>query len=144
MPLGIFRNRNVTGANLVQVLMVAGMFGIFFLGALYLQRVLGFDPVQVGVAFLPVSVGIGVLSLKFSPILVTRFGPRAVLVPGLVSILVGLVLFTQVPVDGNYWTDVLPDDAAARHRRRPVVPRDDDARDVGCRRQRRRAGLRAS
>jgi EmrB/QacA subfamily drug resistance transporter len=108
MPLAIFRNRNVTGANVVQVLMIAGMFGMFFLGALYLQRVLGFDPIQVGIAFLPVSVGIGVLSLRFSPILVTRFGPRTVLVPGLVSILAGLLLFTQVPVHGDYFTDVLP------------------------------------
>ena len=62
----IFRSRNVAGANLVQMLMVAGLFGMFFLGALYLQRVLGFDPVEVGLAFLPVSVLIGALSLRVS------------------------------------------------------------------------------
>src|SRR4051812_36862194 len=88
--------------------MVAGMFGMFFLGALYLQRVLGFDPVEVGVAFLPVSVGIGILSLRVSPNLVTRFGARTVLVPGLVSLVAGLLLFTRVGVDSSYWTAVLP------------------------------------
>ena len=67
MPLGVLRSRNVAGANLVQILMVAGLFGMFFLGALYLQRVLGFDPVEVGLAFLPVSVLIGALSLRVSP-----------------------------------------------------------------------------
>ena len=83
MPLRIFRSRNVSGANLVQILMVAGLFGMFFLGALYLQRVLGYDAVETGVAFLPVSVGIGVLSLGFSARLMARFGERATLLPGL-------------------------------------------------------------
>ena len=82
VPLRIFRSRNVSGANVVQVLMVAGMFGMFFLGALYLQRVLGYDAVQIGAAFLPVAVGIGVLSLGFSARLITRLGARAVLLPG--------------------------------------------------------------
>ena len=63
---GCFRSRNVAGANLVQVLMVAGLFGMFFLGALYLQRVLGYDAIEIGLAFLPVSLGIGILSLGFS------------------------------------------------------------------------------
>ncbi len=108
MPLGVFRNRNMAGANLVQILMVAGMFGMFFLGALYLQRVLGFEPIEVGVAFLPVSIGIGILSLRVSPNLVTRYGARRVLVPGLVSLLAGLLVFTQVGVDSSYWTGVLP------------------------------------
>ena len=108
VPLGIFRARNLTGANLVQTLMVAGLFGMFFLGALYLQRVLGFSAIEVGVAFLPVSVSIGMLSLRVSPRLVTRFGARTVLVPGLVLIAAGLALFARVPVDGHYLPDVLP------------------------------------
>jgi EmrB/QacA subfamily drug resistance transporter len=108
MPLRVFRSRNVWAANLIQCLMVAGMFGMFFLGALYLQRVLGFDPLEVGLAFLPVSLGIGVLSLGFSERLIMRFGSRATLIPGLVSIIGGLALFARAPVDANYWVDILP------------------------------------
>ncbi|SBW27161.1 DHA2 family efflux MFS transporter permease subunit [Protofrankia symbiont of Coriaria ruscifolia] len=108
LPLRIFRSRNVLGANLIQILMVAGMFGMFFLGALYLQRVLGYDPVQTGLAFLPVSLGIGMLSLGFSARLNMRFGARAVLLPGLALGVGGLALITRVPVDGSYLANVLP------------------------------------
>ena len=91
MPLRIFRSRNVSGANVIQALMVAGMFGMFFLGALYLQRVLGYDSLEVGLAFLPVTALIGILSLGFSARLNLRFGPRATLLPGLVLIVAGLL-----------------------------------------------------
>ncbi|HEY6780684.1 MAG TPA: DHA2 family efflux MFS transporter permease subunit [Thermoleophilaceae bacterium] len=108
MPLRILRSRNVAGANGIQILMVAGLFGMFFLGVLYLQRVLGYDAIETGLAFLPVSVGIGVLSLGFSARLMTRFGPRATLLPGLALVAAGLAWFTRAPVDGSYLTDVLP------------------------------------
>jgi EmrB/QacA subfamily drug resistance transporter len=108
MPLRIFRFRNVTGANVVQILMVAGLFGMFFLGVLYLQRVLGYDAIETGVAFLPVSLSIGVLSLGFSARLNMRFGAKATLLPGLVLIVIGLALFARAPVDGSYVVDVLP------------------------------------
>jgi EmrB/QacA subfamily drug resistance transporter len=108
MPLRIFRSRNVSGANLVQMLMVAGLFGMFFMGTLYLQRVLGYDAIQVGLAFLPVAVIIGALSLEFTPRLNTRFGARATLIPGLTLIFAGLLLFARAPVDGSYLSDVLP------------------------------------
>jgi len=108
VPLGIFRSRNLTGANVIQALMVAGMFGMFFLGALYLQRVLGFDSLEVGLAFLPVTAIIGTLSLGFSARLNLRFGPRATLLPGLFSIAAGLLLFSRISVDGTYLADVLP------------------------------------
>jgi EmrB/QacA subfamily drug resistance transporter len=108
LPLRIFRSRNVTGANLVQMLMVAGLLGMFFLAVLYLQRVLGFDALETGVAFLPVSLAIGVLSLGFSARLNLRFGARAVLVPGMVLVALGLAWLTRAPVDGGYAVDVLP------------------------------------
>ncbi|MGN6203123.1 MAG: MFS transporter [Solirubrobacterales bacterium] len=108
VPLQTFRSRNLTGANVIQALMVAGMFGMFFLGALYLQRVLGFDSLEVGLAFLPVTAIIGTLSLGFSAKLNLRFGPRATLIPGLVAIAAGLLLFSQISVDGSYFADVLP------------------------------------
>jgi len=108
VPLRIFRSRNLVGANVVQILSVPGMFGLFFLGALYLERVQGYDPLQIGFAFLPVTIAMGTLSLRYSERLVMRFGARRTLVPGLVLIGVSLVLFSTAPVDGNYWTDVLP------------------------------------
>jgi MFS family permease len=108
LPLGLFRSRNVSGANLVQVLMVAGMFGTFFLGALYLQRVLGYDPMQIGLAFLPVAVAIGALSFRFSADLNARFGARTMLLIGLTLMGAGLGLFARAPVGATYLTDVLP------------------------------------
>jgi EmrB/QacA subfamily drug resistance transporter len=108
MPLRLFRARNVVGANIVMSLWAVGMFGMFFLGALYLQRILGYSPLEVGLAFLPVTIVMGTLSLRFSGPLNVRFGPRATLIPSLVCILGGLVLFARTPVDGSYWIDVLP------------------------------------
>jgi MFS family permease len=81
---------------------------MFFLAVLYLQRVLGYDALETGVAFLPVSLGIGVLSLGFSARLNMRFGARAVLVPGMVLVALGLAWLTRAPVDGAYAVDVLP------------------------------------
>lgn len=107
LPLRVFRSRNVSGANAVQILMVAGMFGMFFLGTLYMQLVLGYDALQIGLAFLPVAVAIGTLSVGFSARLSARFGERNVLIAGLVLILTGLVLFTLTPVDGEYVADLL-------------------------------------
>jgi EmrB/QacA subfamily drug resistance transporter len=108
IPLRIFRGRNLSGANVIQALMVAGMFGMFFLGALYLQQVLGYSAIEVGLAFLPVTLIIGTLSLGFSARLNLRYGARATLVPGLVLIAAGMALFARVPVDGTYLADILP------------------------------------
>ena len=108
VPLGMFRSRNVTGANLIQLAGVAGMFGIFFLGSLYLQGILGYDALEIGLAFLPTTVLMGGLSVRFTEPLVTRFGARPVVVTGLVFIAAGLVLFTRAPADGHYAADVLP------------------------------------
>jgi EmrB/QacA subfamily drug resistance transporter len=108
VPLRVFRSRTVTGANVVQLLMVAGLLGMFFLGALYLQRVLGYDALEVGLAFLPVALAIGTLSLGVSARLITRFGARATLVPSLALIAAGLALFGRAPVDADYATDLLP------------------------------------
>jgi EmrB/QacA subfamily drug resistance transporter len=108
IPLRIFGSRNVSGANLIQMLMVSGLFGMFFLGVLFLQGILGYDAIETGLAFLPVAALIGVLSLGASARLNLRFGARATLLPGLVLIVAGLVLFGQAPVDANYVVDVLP------------------------------------
>ena len=108
VPLRIFRSPNVTGANLIQVLAIAGMFGMFFLGALYLQRVLGYDPLQTGLAFLPVTVVMGTLSVRYTERLVMRFGAKPLVLAGLVLFAAGLVIFTRAPVDGTYVAHVLP------------------------------------
>jgi EmrB/QacA subfamily drug resistance transporter len=108
MALRIFRSRNVTGANLIQVLSVAGMFGMFFLGALYLQRILSYDAFETGLAFLPVTILMGTLSVRYTDRLVMRFGARKLVLTGLVLFMAGLALFTQAPVDGVYVADVLP------------------------------------
>jgi EmrB/QacA subfamily drug resistance transporter len=108
LPLRIFRSRSVSGANLVQMLMVAGLFGMFFLGTLYLQKVLGYDALHIGLAFLPVALAIGTLSVEISARLVTRFGARSVLLVGLTSVLAALIWFGRMPVDAQYVTDLLP------------------------------------
>jgi EmrB/QacA subfamily drug resistance transporter len=108
MPLRIFRSRTVAGANAIQALSVAGMFAMFFLGALYLERVLGYGALDIGLAFLPVTVIMGTLSLRYSESLITRVGAKRALVSGLVLIVGGLVLFTRAPVDGGYAEHVLP------------------------------------
>ena len=108
IPLRIFRSRNVSGANLIQALTVAGMFSVFFLGALYMQKVLHYDALQIGLAFLPTTLVMGTMSLRLSEPLIMRFGARRTLLPGLVLIAVGLALFTRAPVHGSYARDVLP------------------------------------
>ena len=108
MPLRLFRSREVTGANLVMALMVVGFFGMFFLGALYMQGILGYSALEVGLAFLPSALVMGGLSLGYAEKLVMGFGARRSLLTGLVLIAIGLLLFARAPVDGNYLTDILP------------------------------------
>jgi MFS family permease len=108
VPLRVFRSRNVSGANIVQLLMVSSLFGMFFLGVLFMQHVLGYSAIGTGVAFLPVSLGIGVLSLGFSPRLNARFGPKATLLPGVAMLALGLAWIARAPVGASYITDLLP------------------------------------
>jgi EmrB/QacA subfamily drug resistance transporter len=107
VPLGLFRNHNVSTANVVGVLMAAGMFAWFFFSALYLQRVLGYTPLEVGLAYLPSMVVWGASSLQ-SDKLVMRFGIKPPLLAGLSLMALSLLLFARVPVDGNVFVDVLP------------------------------------
>jgi EmrB/QacA subfamily drug resistance transporter len=108
MPLALFRLRNLATANVVGVLWAAAMFAWFFLSALYLQLVLGYSPLQVGLAFLPANLIMGAFSIGLSAKLVMRYGIRPPLVTGLLLASVGLVLFVRAPVDGSFVVDVLP------------------------------------
>ena len=108
VPLGLFKLRNVATANIVGVLWAAAMFAWFFLSALYLQLVLGYSPLQVGLAFLPANLIMGAFSIGLSAKLVMKFGIRLPLAVGLGLASLGLVLFARAPVDGNFAVDVLP------------------------------------
>ena len=108
MPLRLFAIRHVAASNVIGVLWAAAMFAWFFISALYLQLVLGYDPQQVGLAFLPSNIIMAIFSVGISARLVTRFGFRGPLAVGLACAAVGLALFARAPVDGNFWIDVLP------------------------------------
>jgi EmrB/QacA subfamily drug resistance transporter len=108
MPLRLFHSRNVSGANVIQALLVVGMFSMFFLGALYLQGILGYDALEVGLAFLPGTIVMGTMSLKVSEPVIMRVGPKRALIPSLVAMGAGVLLFARTPVDGTYVRDILP------------------------------------
>ncbi|RYZ13350.1 MAG: DHA2 family efflux MFS transporter permease subunit [Comamonadaceae bacterium] len=108
MPLGLFRLRSVAVANTVGVLWSAAMFAWFFMSALYLQRVLGYSPMQVGLAFLPANLIMAACSLGLSARIVMRFGLRGPLAAGLTMAACGLALFARAPVPGDFLLDVLP------------------------------------
>jgi len=108
MPLTLFKLRNVSIANLVAVLWAAGMFAWFFLSALYLQLVLHYSPLQVGLSFLPANLIMAVFSLGLSAKFVMKFGIKKPLAIGLLLAAFGLLLFARVPVNGSFLFDVLP------------------------------------
>ena len=108
VPLGLFKLRNVAVSNVVGVLWAAAMFAWFFLSALYLQLVLGYSPLEVGLAFLPANLIMGAFSIGLSAKLVMRFGLRPPIAVGLGLASVGLLLFARAPVDGSFVVDVLP------------------------------------
>jgi EmrB/QacA subfamily drug resistance transporter len=109
VPLGIFRSSSLTVSNVVMVLTVAGVFGWFFFGALYLQRVLGYGSLQTGLAFLPATLLLGALSYSAAAKVVNRFGVKPMLVGGMLLMTLSLVLFALAPVEGRFVPDVLPD-----------------------------------
>jgi MFS family permease len=108
MPLALFRLRNVATANVAAVLWAAAMFAWFFISALYLQLVLGYNAMQVGLSFLPANIIMAAFSLGLSAKIVMKFGWRRPLALGLLCAGAGLALFARAPLDGNFWIDVLP------------------------------------
>jgi EmrB/QacA subfamily drug resistance transporter len=107
LPLRIFRSRNVSGANLIQGWMAAAFFAFFFLGSLFLERVLRYGPMEIGLAFLPVAVVMGGFSVRFSAPLITRFGARPMLLAGQLVIALALVLLGLSPAATVYARDLL-------------------------------------
>jgi EmrB/QacA subfamily drug resistance transporter len=108
VPLGVFRSRDLSTANVVAGLMSGGMLAQFFFSALYMQQILGYSPLEVGLAYAPSTILWGAASLWLSDRLVMRFGIRPPLVVGMASMAVGLLLFARAPVDGSFVVDILP------------------------------------
>jgi EmrB/QacA subfamily drug resistance transporter len=108
LPLKIFRSRSVSAANIIQFLMIAGMFGLLYFGTLYIQRVLGFTPLQAGLGFVPIAVVIAAVALGLSARVIMWYGPRPVLFLGLALIIAAFVLLQFSRVNGTYLVDFLP------------------------------------
>ena len=142
VPLGLFRLRNVSTANAIGVFWAAAMFAWFFMSALYLQLVLGYSPLEVGLTFLPANLIMGAFSIVLSAKLVLRFGIKPPLVAGLGLAAVGLALFARAPVDGNVAHRCPAQHDSARHRRRDGLQPRAAGRDERCRAGRGRARLR--
>ena len=108
VPLRLFRSRNIAGANVLEMLRSAGLFGFFFLDALLLRRTLNYSPLETGLAFLPLTITSGALSLGWAERLITAFGARRVLVAGSVLAFVGLLALTVAPSNAGYLTSTFP------------------------------------
>ncbi|MDQ2866035.1 MAG: MFS transporter [Candidatus Eremiobacteraeota bacterium] len=108
LPLATFRSRNICGSNILQVLIAAGMFGFFFLDSLYLRRVLGYNAVSTGIAFLPVTVAVGAFSLGLAAQLAARFGARLMVITGISLAAAGLFVSTFAPLQSSYFASVFP------------------------------------
>ena len=141
LPLRVLAVRELAGANLAQLLVIAAAFGFQVMITLYMQRVLGYGAAASGLGLLPTAVVIGTVALGLSARIAARFGPRAMLLAGLGLITAGLALLTQVPVHASYPVYLLPALLIFGAGRRPVPARPDLAGHVGCHAQRCRAGL---
>jgi len=108
VPLRILQLRSLTASSVVRGLTFSAMFSVFFFGALYMERVLGYGPLQTGVAFLPMSLSMAAMSLGVTSRLLLRYGPMKLLVPGLSAVVTGLVIFSQSGVGASYVTTMLP------------------------------------
>jgi EmrB/QacA subfamily drug resistance transporter len=107
LPLSIFRIKGLAAADITQLIGIAGMFAVFFFLTLYLQGILGYSPIRTGLAYLPVTVGVG-LSASMTPRLIGRVGIRPVFVGGTLVAGGGVYWLAQVPIHGSYLTDLLP------------------------------------
>jgi EmrB/QacA subfamily drug resistance transporter len=108
MPLRVVKLRSLTTSSVVRGLSFSAMFAVFFFGALYLERVLGYDPVRTGVAFLPLTLAMAIMSLGVTSRLLARFGPMKLLVPGMTAAVIGLLWLSRSGVHANYFVAILP------------------------------------
>lgn len=107
VPLGIFRIRNLTGADSLMLFVVAGMFSVFFFTTLYVQEILGFSPVKTGVSFLIVPIVIAIVATNI-PRLIQKIGYKPILMVAPLFVSGGLFWLSHIPVNGSYWADIAP------------------------------------
>ena len=107
LPLRVFASRKLSGSNVIQALMSSAFIGFFFLGSLDLQRVLGYGPMAIGLAFLPVAVVMGLFSIRFSAQLINRWGPIPVLAAGQLVVAMALAMLGFGPTNANYWVHLM-------------------------------------
>jgi EmrB/QacA subfamily drug resistance transporter len=107
VPLGVFRNRTLSGANLVMLLVGLGLFGVFFFLSLYMQQVLGYSALRAGVSYLPLTAVI-IVSSGLASFLMGRVGVKPLMIIGLIVASAGLYLFSRISVEGDYPTEILP------------------------------------
>jgi len=108
VPMSVFRIGNVTSVSIIGMVWSAAMFAWFFLSALYMQIVLGYSPLLVGLAFLPANIIMAIFSLGLSARVVMRFGKRLPIIIGMLFIALGLFLFAMAPVHGDFWIHIIP------------------------------------
>ncbi len=108
VPLRVLQLKSLTSSSVVRGLTFAGMFSVFFFGALYMERVLGYGPLKTGIAFLPMTLSMAAMSLGITSRLLVRYGPMRLLVPGLTGVITGLVILSRAGVSVDYATGVLP------------------------------------
>ena len=106
MPLRILKIQSLVGASVARAMLATGMFATFFLGTLYLQQVRGYSAFGTGLAFLPWSIALGILSLGITARLMRRFGPRRILIPGMVAIVAALTLMARAGADASYFPEL--------------------------------------
>ena len=107
MPLRIFKIRNITGANLTMLPIMGAMFSVFFFTSLYIQGILGYSPVRTGLAFLMVPIAIAI-SATSAPSIIKRIGYKPILIVAPLIIATGLFLLAHIPLQGNYWSHIMP------------------------------------
>ncbi len=107
LHLGVLRDRDVAGANVVQFLVTGGLYGSFFIVTLLLQQVLGYAPMQMALSFVPLTIVTAIASIVVAPFLTARYRERIALLVGLLAFLAGALLLARVPLDGDYLADVL-------------------------------------
>lgn len=108
VPLRVLQLRSLTSSSVVRGLTFSAMFSVFFFGALYMERVLGYGPLKTGVAFLPMTLSMAAMSLGLTSRLLVRYGPMKLLIPGLSGVIAGLLIFSQSGVSADYFTTMLP------------------------------------
>jgi EmrB/QacA subfamily drug resistance transporter len=108
LPMRILKLRSLTTSSIVRGLSFTAMYAVFFFGALYLERVMGYDPLRTGIAFLPLTLAMAIMSLGVTSRLLARFGPMKLLIPGMIAVILGLLVLARADTHAVYAASILP------------------------------------